>query len=215
MDRNRWLKTVTQFYNVCGASPIINHILFFCGHYSHFDKRTLIQMKCRNIQPFLLKAGDSINDQSNDNIPNEKLKSLYNVEKDELLLKYGTTTSLPHHMISILVEAWYAFKMSSGNIIRGSFAKTKLTPPQSSWLNNKYTGTWCLHPSIFWTQVWINQQYITPKTFTYLVTSNQDWWSYGFPPSKWYAKIIKEHYSPSYRVWRCEVMNSHPYSINE
>ena len=98
---------------------------------------------------------------------------------------------------------------------QGYIFENKVTPPQSSWLNNKYTGTWCLHPSIFWTQVWINQQYITPKTFTYLVTSNQDWWSYGFPPSKWYAKIIKEHYSPSYRVWRCEVMNSHPYSINE
>ena len=33
---------------------------------------------------------------------------------------------VPHHINSILVEAWYAFKVSAGNIIRDRFVKTKL-----------------------------------------------------------------------------------------
>ena len=32
----------------------------------------------------------------------------------------------PHHMNSIFVEAWDAFKVSAGNIIRDSFVKTML-----------------------------------------------------------------------------------------
>ena len=68
---------MTQFSNVCGASPVKNQIIFFDGHDSHFDDRTLIHMKFRNIQPFILKAGDLINDQSNYNGTNFKLKSLY------------------------------------------------------------------------------------------------------------------------------------------
>ena len=44
------------------------------------------------------------------------------------MLKYGTTRFQPHQMNSVLVEAWDAFKVSSLNIIRDSFAKTHLTP---------------------------------------------------------------------------------------
>ena len=55
MDRYVWIKYMTQFYNVCLASPINNHILLFNGHGSHFDNGTLRKMMCRNIQPFVLK----------------------------------------------------------------------------------------------------------------------------------------------------------------
>ena len=44
------------------------------------------------------------------------------------MLKYGTTRFQPHHMNSVLVEAWDAFKVSYGNIIVDSFAKTHLLP---------------------------------------------------------------------------------------
>ena len=44
------------------------------------------------------------------------------------MLKYGTTRFQPHHMNSVLVEAWDAFKVSSGNIIVDSFSKTCLLP---------------------------------------------------------------------------------------
>ena len=81
---------MTQLSNVCGASPVNNHILFFDVHESHFGKCTQTQMKCRNIQPFVLKLGDSINDQTNDNGPNTKLKYLYNVAESAWMPKYGT-----------------------------------------------------------------------------------------------------------------------------
>ena len=44
------------------------------------------------------------------------------------MLKYGTTRFQPRHMNSVLVEAWDAFKVSSGNIIVDSFAKNHLLP---------------------------------------------------------------------------------------
>ena len=105
----------------------------------------------KNIQPFVLKPGDSINDQPNDNDPNSKLKSIYNVSKSAWMLKYGMTKFSPHHMKSVLVEAWVTFNMSAGNIIRYNFAKTKLPPliPPNLTTNNQacaasiqvYSGT--------------------------------------------------------------------------
>ena len=128
MDRYGWLKAMNQFSNVCGDSPVNNQILFYDGHDSHFKYFELRKMMCKNIQPFVLKLGDSINDQTNDNIPNAKLKSLYNVAKSAWTLKYGTTKFSPHHMNSVLVEEWDPFMISDGNIIRDSFEK-KIYPP--------------------------------------------------------------------------------------
>ena len=109
---------MTQFSNVCGASPVNNQILFFDGHDNHFGDGALRQMMCKNIQPFVLKSNDSINDHSNDNEPNAKLKSLYNVAKSVWMLKYGIKTFSPHRMNSVLIEVWDDFKMSSDNIVR-------------------------------------------------------------------------------------------------
>ena len=62
-------------------------------------------MDRQNIQLLILKSGNSINDQPNDNGPNYKLKYIYNEVKNVWMLKYGTTKHLPHHINSILVEA--------------------------------------------------------------------------------------------------------------
>ena len=105
MDRDGWLKAMTQFSNICGASPVNNQILFFDGHDSHFNDRALKHMQNKNIQPFILKAGDSINDQPNDNGPNSTLKVLCNRLKAKWMVKYGTTRFQPHHMNAVLVEA--------------------------------------------------------------------------------------------------------------
>ena len=91
MDRDRWLKAMNQFSNICGASPVNNQILFFDGHDSHSNDHALTQMKSKKIQPFILKLGESINDQPNDNGPNSKLKALYNISKAEWMMNYGTT----------------------------------------------------------------------------------------------------------------------------
>ena len=85
-------------------------------------------MQSKNIQPFILKSGDSINDQPNDNGPNSKLKALYNFSKAKWMLNYGTTRFQPHHMKSVLVEIWEAFTVSAGNIIRYSFSNMNILP---------------------------------------------------------------------------------------
>ena len=48
-------------------------------------------MDRQNIQLLILKSGNSINDQPNDNGPNYKLKYIYNEVKYVWMLKYGTT----------------------------------------------------------------------------------------------------------------------------
>ena len=71
---------------------------------------------------------DFINDHPNDNGPNSKLKSLYNVSKANWMLKYGTMIFQPHHMNYILVETWEDFTVSAVNIIMNRFSKTCLLP---------------------------------------------------------------------------------------
>ena len=85
-------------------------------------------MEHQNIQPFILKTGNYVNDQPNGNGPNYKLKHLYNDVKSTWMIKYGTTKFLSHHTKSILVESWGTFKGSAGNIIRGIFVKKKIPP---------------------------------------------------------------------------------------
>ena len=97
MDRDGWLKSTTQFSNVCGTSPVNNQILLFDGHCSHFGNVALRQIMCKKIQLFVLKSGHSINNHTNDNVPNAKLKSLYNVEKSVWMLKYGM--KIHRHML--------------------------------------------------------------------------------------------------------------------
>ena len=54
MDRDGWIKSMTQFSNVCSASPFKNQIMLFDGHDSHFNDGSLRKMMCKNIQPFVL-----------------------------------------------------------------------------------------------------------------------------------------------------------------
>ena len=76
MDRDWWLKNIPQLFNVFSASPVNNQIILFNDHASHFYDRELIHMEHQNIQPFILKAGPSVNDQSNDNGPNVNMEYL-------------------------------------------------------------------------------------------------------------------------------------------
>ena len=98
MYKDKWLKPITQHSNVCSATSVNNKIIFFDGHGIHFDDRALIHMDQQNIQPFILKAGESVNDQPNDNGTNDKLMSLYNEVKSVWILKYGMTKLLTHLM---------------------------------------------------------------------------------------------------------------------
>ena len=145
---------MTQLSNICGASSVNNQILYFNGHDSNFGDHSLTQIQSKNFQPFILKAGDSINDQPNDNTPNSTLKSPYNITKAEWMLKYGIIRFQPHHMSYVLVEAWDAFKVSYGNIIVDRFAKTHL-PPLSP--HNMITNTQAMVASVQTSSKGINQ----------------------------------------------------------
>ena len=125
---------MTQCSNICGAYPVNNQILLFDGHDSHFDNIYLIKTQSKNINPFMLKSGDSINDHPNDKRPNSKLKAIYNILKDKQMLKYGTTRFQPHHMNYVLVETRKDFTVLYHNSIRDSFDKTRLlslSPPNT------------------------------------------------------------------------------------
>ena len=109
MDIDVCLKAMNQWSNTCSASHVNNKMLFLDGHDSRFDDRALIQMQIKNIQTFILKAGDSINGQPDENGPNSKMNAIYNILKSKWMPKYGTTSFQPHHMNSVLVETWKAF----------------------------------------------------------------------------------------------------------
>ena len=132
MDRYGWLKDMTHLSNIYGASPVNNQIIFFDGQGSRFDNRILIQTQSKNIYPFILNAGESINYQPKDNGQNSKLKDLYNILKAKWMLKYGIARFQTHHTNSVLVETGEAFTVSSGNIIRDSFAKIVYYPSAPS-----------------------------------------------------------------------------------
>ena len=61
---------MSQLFNICSASPVNNQILFFDGHDIHLDNCAITQMQSKNIQPFIIKVDDSINDHPNYNGPN-------------------------------------------------------------------------------------------------------------------------------------------------
>ena len=75
------MKTISLFSSTCGSSKMNPQVLFFDGHYSHFDDRATHIMRSHCIPPFILKAGDSTNDKPNDNGPNLKMKRYYSIAK--------------------------------------------------------------------------------------------------------------------------------------
>ena len=74
MDRDGWMKAMNLFSRTFGSSQMNPQVLFFDSHDSHFDDRATHILRSHHISPIILKAGDSTNDQPNDNGPNLKLK---------------------------------------------------------------------------------------------------------------------------------------------
>ena len=129
MDRDGWMKAISLFSSTCGSSKMNPQVLFFDGHDSHFGDRATHILCSHHISPFILKAGDSTNDQSNDNGPNLKLKRYYSISKTKWQRQHGTMKFTPAHMNSILVEMWHLFQKKSALVIIDAFKKTKLLPP--------------------------------------------------------------------------------------
>ena len=88
---------------------LIPPFIFFDSHDSHRDSNSLDFLSQCHSHPFSLKAGDSTNDQPNDNGPNAAFKACYNDKKDEWDEQFGTTQYTPPHMNKVLVKAWNEF----------------------------------------------------------------------------------------------------------
>jgi hypothetical protein len=140
MDRDGWFKTIENFTLLSGASATNEQFLYFDGHDSHWDADALALMPERHVEAFFLKAGDSENDQPNDNGPNGCMKSCYNDEKSTWDERFATTPFTPAHMNSVLAKAWAKFTTRAAPIIVRAFEKTRLCPVKPPTEHKQYAG---------------------------------------------------------------------------
>ena len=103
-DRNGWMKAMNLFSSTCGASKLNPQVLFFDDHDSHFYDRAKHLLRSQHISSFILKAGDSTNDQPNDNGTNLKLERYCVIAKVKWQRHHGAMIFTPAHMNSVLVE---------------------------------------------------------------------------------------------------------------
>ena len=108
-----WMKAISLFSRTCGAININPQVLFFDGHDIHFDDRATHLLRSHHISPFILKVGNSTNDQPNDNGPNLKLKRYYGIETVKCQRQHGTMKFTVSHMNYALVEMWHLFQQQS------------------------------------------------------------------------------------------------------
>ena len=124
-----WLDEVDDACQYCMWSKKLNpQFLFSCGHGSHFYDRAIHILHSHHIQPFVLKAGDSVNDQPNDNAPNLKLKGLYGQSTINWQIQHVNPKFKNYHINAVLVETWRSFQISSAPIIINSFKKRNIVP---------------------------------------------------------------------------------------
>ena len=81
MDRDGWYKTIKNFSNLTSPSVHNPQFNFFDGHDSNWNANVFDETKDNHIHACLLKAGDSENNQPNDNGPIGCFKECYNKEK--------------------------------------------------------------------------------------------------------------------------------------
>ena len=93
-----------------------------------------------HIKLFILKACDSVNNQSNDNGPKLKLKEIHGQYIMNSQIHHGNLKFTSAHMNSVLVEIWRSFQISSSFFIINASNKTKLVPlnPPDEDTNTKF-----------------------------------------------------------------------------
>ena len=123
------MKEMSLFSRTCGASKMNPQVLFFDGHDNQFDDRATHILRSHHISPFILKAGESTNDQPNDNGPNRMLKRYYSIARVKWQRQNGTMKFTPAHMNSVLVEMWHLFQEQSARVIINVFKKNETTAP--------------------------------------------------------------------------------------
>ena len=140
MNRNGCIKAMSLFSRTCGSSKLNPRLLSFDGHGSHFNDRSKNLLRSHHISPFILKAGDSTNDQPNDNGANLKLKRYYGISKVKWKRQNVTMKFTAAHMNSVLVETWHSFQQESASVIIYAFKKTKLLTLAPPYHDNNAQG---------------------------------------------------------------------------
>jgi hypothetical protein len=144
MDLDGWYKTISNFSKLSGASPGNPQFLFFDGHDSHWDADSLDLIAARHIEAFFLKAGDSKNNQPNDNGPNACLKGYYNEVKALWDVRWATTAYTPAFMNHVVADTWVLYKLRAASIIIGAFtAKTRIYPLRAPSEDRQYAVGAC------------------------------------------------------------------------
>ena len=121
MDRGGWIKAMSLFSRTYVSRNLNPQDLLFDSHDSHFDERATHILQYHHIYTFILKAGNSTNNQSNYNGPNLKLKIYYSIVKVKWNRQHGTMKCTPYHMNYVPVEMWHSFQQQSAYIIIGAF----------------------------------------------------------------------------------------------
>ena len=120
MDRGGWMEEMSIFSRTCGTININPQFLFFEGHDIHFYDRAKHLLWYHHISQFILKAGDSTNDQPNDNGPNLKLKRYYIIAK----VKWKRQ----HRTLKLLLPTLIMFLWRCGIIFNKNNPLSPLTP---------------------------------------------------------------------------------------
>ena len=119
---------MAHFASVCFSSILNPQVLLYEVHNSQIYYRELNILRRNNIQCFILKTGDYVHEQPNNNGPSISLHNVYGNERMNWMIDRGTLKFSTPHTNSLLVETWEAFKISSEKITQNAFKKT---PPLS------------------------------------------------------------------------------------
>ena len=123
---------MVYFKTVCVPNNLNPQVLLYDVHYSHFDDRDIHIILSGHIKPFILKAGDSVNYQPNDNGSNLNLKGIYVQSGMNWQRQNGTLGFMDSRMSVLLLETGIVFQISTVPIIINPFRKKNhvhLTPP--------------------------------------------------------------------------------------
>ena len=113
IDRDFWMKAISLFSRTCWASKINPQVLFFDVHDRHFNDRDTHLLRYHHIYPFILKAGDSTNDQPNDNGAQPEAEEILRHSKSEMAETAWNRQiySFPHEFCSCGYVAFVSTKI--------------------------------------------------------------------------------------------------------
>ena len=117
MESDDWTKATIHLKTVCGEDKLNTKFLFYYGNGSRFEHRAIHIILYRNITPFVLKGGDSVNEQPNDNGPNHNLKGIHGQSRISCQRQHVTLKFKTSYMDAVLVVKWSAFQLYSDPFI--------------------------------------------------------------------------------------------------